>query len=121
MAELVRTERERKGWTLEDLATESGLAKATIFRIEKGETLPRGATRRKLADALGVPVETLRQHEQLDEMTTPLDPGAADLLRTLRRVWPELDATQQLDLLQQALDLRKHNRVDHSVKKTEAS
>jgi transcriptional regulator with XRE-family HTH domain len=122
VADLVRTEREKRGWSIDDLASASQLARATIYRIETGETLPRGLTRRKLAQALGLPVEALRQAEEpVSSGDTPLESGAADLLRALRRVWPDLSPAQQLDLLQNALDARRKNKGNGDPVKTEAS
>lgn len=113
VADLIRTARERKGWTLEHLATVAALEKSTIYRIERGESIPRGATRRKLADALGLPLDALLSASAAGDtaaMDEHLDQGAAELLRTLRRVWPDLDASQQLDLLQSALNMRQERR-----------
>ncbi|MBA2512173.1 MAG: helix-turn-helix transcriptional regulator, partial [Rubrobacteraceae bacterium] len=43
----------------EEMAEESGVGRATISRIERGETGAHGRTLRKLAAALGVGVEEL--------------------------------------------------------------
>ena len=43
----------------QELAEESGLGRATISRIERGETGAHGRTLRRLAAALGVGVEEL--------------------------------------------------------------
>ena len=48
--------RKRKGWSQEDLATHSGLARKTVGHIETGGDC-RGATLFKLAVALDVPAE----------------------------------------------------------------
>lgn len=49
----VRDERERQDLTMDQLAAKSGVAKNTIARVETGETKPRGATRKAIAEALG--------------------------------------------------------------------
>ncbi|OEK04305.1 DUF4870 domain-containing protein [Roseivirga misakiensis] len=49
--------RKRKGFSQELLAENSGLNLRTIQRIEKGETIPRGDTLRKLASAFDVSPE----------------------------------------------------------------
>ncbi|MFC9292147.1 helix-turn-helix domain-containing protein, partial [Streptomyces sp. NPDC057052] len=36
----VRAERERRGWTLNELAEASGVSRAMIHRIERGESSP---------------------------------------------------------------------------------
>jgi transcriptional regulator with XRE-family HTH domain len=43
----------------QELAEESGVGRATISRIERGETGAHGRTLRRLAQALGVGVEEL--------------------------------------------------------------
>lgn len=55
---LVKAERLRQGHTQESLAARAGVSVKTVSRVEKGglhET--RGSTYRKLAEALGVPVQ----------------------------------------------------------------
>lgn len=46
--------RELKGWTLERLASESGLNKSTLCRLENGDTEPYLSTAQKLEDVLGL-------------------------------------------------------------------
>ena len=50
----------------EELAEESGVGRATISRIERGETGAHGRTLRRLAAALGVDVAELVQVEGTD-------------------------------------------------------
>lgn len=50
----LRSVRERKYVTQQELAERTGLTEATISRIENGLNQPRISTVRKLADALGV-------------------------------------------------------------------
>jgi transcriptional regulator with XRE-family HTH domain len=50
----------------EELAEESGVGRATISRIERGETGAHGRTLRRLAKALGVGVEELVRIEGID-------------------------------------------------------
>src|SRR5690606_38403960 len=52
LAERVKELRKQKGLSQEVLATESGLSLRTIQRIENNETVPRGDTLKKLAQAL---------------------------------------------------------------------
>lgn len=51
----LRTARERRFMTQEDLSAQTGITEATISRIEndRGERRPRLATIKRLADALG--------------------------------------------------------------------
>lgn len=53
LAQRVRELRQRKGYSQELLAEESGLSLRTIQRIENDETVPRGDTLKRLAVALG--------------------------------------------------------------------
>ena len=55
----LKTLRRLRALSQEELAEESGVGRATISRIERGETGAHGRTLRKLANALGVGVEEL--------------------------------------------------------------
>lgn len=55
VGELLRSIRESKGLTIDDLAEKSGLNRDHIGRLERGETTnPRRGTMKSIADALGV-------------------------------------------------------------------
>lgn len=59
-ADAVRQARERRGWSQGQLADRSGVDRSTLSRIENGVTPnPGKETLRKVADALGVPFESL--------------------------------------------------------------
>jgi transcriptional regulator with XRE-family HTH domain len=51
--------RNRKGFSQEFLAEESGVSLRTIQRVENGETQPRGDTLQRIAKGLGVTSEEL--------------------------------------------------------------
>ena len=51
--------RQLRAMSQEELSEESGVGRATISRIERGETGAQGRTLRRLAAALGVGVEEL--------------------------------------------------------------
>jgi transcriptional regulator with XRE-family HTH domain len=55
----IRTYRMEKGWTQEDLAHESGLHRAQVGAIERGERNLTLRTMKTLADTLGVRVADL--------------------------------------------------------------
>jgi len=57
--ERLRTLRRLRAMSQEELAEESGVGRATISRIERGETGAHGKTLRKLAKTLGVDVSEL--------------------------------------------------------------
>lgn len=59
----LRDARDIKGWTLEKLAEESGVHKATISRLESGKTKPLHETVNALEDALGIKHGTLVFHD----------------------------------------------------------
>ena len=58
--------RRLRAMSQEELAEESGVGRATISRIERGETGAHGRTLRKLAATLGVGVEELVRFEGED-------------------------------------------------------
>jgi transcriptional regulator with XRE-family HTH domain len=61
LCDRLRRLRERRVWTLQELASRSGVHYTTIARAEtQREYKPRPSTIRKLADALGVSAEYLR-------------------------------------------------------------
>jgi transcriptional regulator with XRE-family HTH domain len=55
----VRRVREDRGLSREGLADKAGVSMRTLERIELGQTIPRRATIKVLADALGVAPEDL--------------------------------------------------------------
>ncbi|MEV4233115.1 XRE family transcriptional regulator [Streptomyces bobili] len=55
----VRTERERRGWTLSRLAEASGVSRAMIHRIERGESSPTAVVLGKLSAAFRLSVSSL--------------------------------------------------------------
>lgn len=59
MAELVRAVRQRRGLTLDELATASGLTKSYLSKIERGQSTPSIAAALKVARALDVDVAQL--------------------------------------------------------------
>jgi transcriptional regulator with XRE-family HTH domain len=57
----LKTVRERKAFTQEQLAEKAGVSRATLARIETGQNEPYPSTVRKIADALGVEPEQLME------------------------------------------------------------
>jgi transcriptional regulator with XRE-family HTH domain len=64
--ERLRALRRLRALSQEELSEHSGVGRATISRIERGETGAHGRTLRKLAKALGVGVEELVRLEADD-------------------------------------------------------
>lgn len=56
--------RGERGFTLDALAARSGVSRGMIIQIEQARTNPSVGTTVKLADALGVSITTLLDHEQ---------------------------------------------------------
>ncbi len=54
LADRLRLERDSRNWSLADLADRSGVAKATISKIERGEASPTAVVLVRLADAFGL-------------------------------------------------------------------
>lgn len=50
----LKAARDKRGWTLQRLAEESGVNKSTVNRLERGETMPMLGTANALEDALGL-------------------------------------------------------------------
>ncbi|QAR58273.1 transcriptional regulator protein [Bacillus velezensis] len=76
----LRTLREKRHLTVNQLATYSGVSAAGISRIENGKRgVPKPATIKKLADALKIPYEELMQTagyiETVQETRAPYDTG----------------------------------------------
>ena len=61
--ERLKALRQLRALSQEELSERSGVGRATISRIERGETGAQGRTLRRLAAALGVGVEELVQVE----------------------------------------------------------
>jgi transcriptional regulator with XRE-family HTH domain len=59
IAERVRAEREMRGWSLADLSGRSGVSRAMISKIERGESSPTAALLGKLSGAFGLTLTTL--------------------------------------------------------------
>ena len=57
---LIKAWREYLGLTQEELATKAGLKQPALARLEKPGSNPRAATLKKLANAMGILVEQLR-------------------------------------------------------------
>jgi len=53
LARRIRQERERRGWSLADLALRSGVSRAMISKVERGEASPTAETLGRLATGFG--------------------------------------------------------------------
>lgn len=60
IGQTIRSLREQQGYDQAELARLVDIAPSTLWRIEREDRTPRGATLRRLADVLGVDVPRLR-------------------------------------------------------------
>ncbi|MDY7802006.1 XRE family transcriptional regulator [Burkholderia stagnalis] len=63
----IRTERENRGWSLTNLAEKSGVSRAMIHKIERGESSPTASLLAKLAGAFGLTMSALLALAELEE------------------------------------------------------
>ncbi|PXF30744.1 LacI family transcriptional regulator [Pokkaliibacter plantistimulans] len=59
LAARIRIERKQRQWSLDELAQRSGVSKAMISKIERGETSPTATLLGKLSGAFGLTLSTL--------------------------------------------------------------
>jgi transcriptional regulator with XRE-family HTH domain len=59
LANRIKTEREARHWSLDDLAGRSGVSKAMISKVERGESSPTAALLGRLSGAFGLTLSTL--------------------------------------------------------------
>jgi transcriptional regulator with XRE-family HTH domain len=83
----VRGLRTAHGWTLEQAASQAGLARSTLSKIENGQMSPTYEALKKLATGLGISVPQLFTPPQRDRITgrmavTRTDAGAAHATTT---------------------------------------
>ena len=62
----IRAERETRGWSLADLAGRSGVSRAMISKIERGEASPTAALLGRLSGAFGLTLTTLLSRAEDD-------------------------------------------------------
>jgi len=63
----VRAERETRGWSLTSLAEKSGVSRAMIHKVERGESSPTATLLAKLAGAFGMSMSALMALAELEE------------------------------------------------------
>jgi transcriptional regulator with XRE-family HTH domain len=65
----VRDARLRAHLSQDELANKSGLARPTISKIERGETIPSGLSRQKISDALDCPVYEVFPDQEVESLS----------------------------------------------------
>lgn len=66
LARRIRRERETRGWSIAALATESGVSRAMISKIERAEASPTAALLGRLSGALGLTISALLARAEAD-------------------------------------------------------
>lgn len=75
----IRQLRYAKGWGPDDLANRANISRTALYQIESGKTgLPRAATLRRIARALGVAPENLLSDPEAEAPATPPAPAPAE-------------------------------------------
>jgi transcriptional regulator with XRE-family HTH domain len=60
LAQRVRDQRYAKGWGPDELASRASISRTALYQIESGKTeQPRASTLRRIAQALGIAIESL--------------------------------------------------------------
>src|SRR5271168_1772718 len=67
IAERIRAERETRDWSLADLAERSGVSRAMISKVERGEASPTAALLGRLSGAFGLTLSTLLARAESSE------------------------------------------------------
>jgi len=86
---LLKSIRSERGWSLDQTAARTGVSKAMLGQIERGESTPTVATLWKIATGLGVPMTALLEAARSDDDVLLLR-DAADL-----RVRPAREGMQR--------------------------
>jgi transcriptional regulator with XRE-family HTH domain len=83
LAGRIRREREARGWAIAELATASGVSRAMISKVERGEASPTATLLGRLSGAFGLTVSTLLARAESDG-------GAGRLARAAEQeVWTD--------------------------------
>ncbi|RFU85686.1 XRE family transcriptional regulator [Streptomyces triticagri] len=90
LARNLRYWRGERGYTLDALAARSGVSRGMIIQIEQARTNPSVGTTVKLADALGVSITTLLDHEQEAEVRVVPAEQAVRMWSTEQGSWSRL-------------------------------
>ena len=64
----------------DELALKSGLARPTISKIERGETIPSGLSRQKIADALKSPLAEIFPDQAFDSVVSTGAPHRSNIM-----------------------------------------
>lgn len=130
IGERVRTLRERKNLTQQDIEDRSGLKRCYLSRVENGNTVPSIHTVEKLAAALEVPMYRLFYEGEGLPPDPPLLPATAmtagaelqnyaenaRMMEKLRRIWVRLDENSRDRLYSMANMMAERKRARRAPK-----
>lgn len=103
LARRLKQERERQGWSLNDLAERSGVSRAMVYRIENAQSSPTAALLGKLSAALGVTMSALlaprrkyrqTRHSPFDEQAVWTDPETGYVRRQVTPEGSEIEIVE---------------------------
>lgn len=72
----IRSERDKRGWTQQELAQQLGIAAGTVYRWESGERIPRISMQERLQNLFEGQLEGVKRHS--DSLPTIFDPHILD-------------------------------------------
>ncbi|MDU6924131.1 helix-turn-helix domain-containing protein [Franconibacter helveticus] len=67
LGERIRTERESRGWSQNELAERAGVSRAMIHKIERGDSSPTATLLGRLSGAFGLSMSTLIARAEMQE------------------------------------------------------
>lgn len=67
LSERIRLEREARGWSLSELSERSGVSRAMIHKIERGDSSPTATLLARLSGAFGLTMSTLIARAELSQ------------------------------------------------------
>src|SRR5271169_4558794 len=70
LASRLRAEREARGWSISDLATKSGVSRAMISKVERGEASPTAVLLGRLSGAFALTLTALFARAERDAVGT---------------------------------------------------
>lgn len=100
LGEVARSAREGLGLTQAEVAARAGLTAPVYGRVERGGMMPSVPTLRRIAQALGVPVDALLDMapEDVPTSTGDLSPEIRTVVALLR-TWPQAKNRMAVELL----------------------
>lgn len=108
VAEGLRRIREEKGLTIPDLSKATGIAQATIYRIEAGETKRiRGSTLQKLATAFGMSMSDLEDQLNLGAISQGVKTATSTIKVTRQKKLPPTEPEETGEVIYESIEVHK--------------